>query len=485
MVRSSSEAVESSDKVSIATALALTAALSSRVPCRPAIAELKPRWKSKPKSKSKTQKQPVGEIFTPVEYMGSSLKANVALSMHSEMIATRSALSLSGAQAYPTSARSAKLKHEASTPTPELAARRPLPQVLATAPAASPAFKSRVLTPGLLKQANPYEDDMSIDKEEEKESPNVNPNENVAANRWKSADKHQANKKSSSSYEDGYPCEGHDHHKASQKNYPRKCGSGPPRFSSKSRGNISTAASQTSSIAEDDISSQKIKSKVFPSPSHVGGAADIFGCRIKPQLSLDLRRSSPPKTHLPANPTPQHKPETPRLKGSGLYVARRGSSNRTPASDAQAQTKSRLPTHPPPRHPQCLTTASRSSPGPKIRASRPCYRRVTAMPSVATKRVFWTTQRGEWEGSKVRDLVDALEVRIGGGCRWARAGNRTEGQGRPWVSSQFVVLRRCLMGSMILVELETVYSRPPPSYNCAVRFEISLLALVIPAVTLA
>jgi len=32
------------------------------------------------------------------------------------------------------------------------------------------------------------------------------------------------------------------------------------------------------------------------------------------------------------------------------------------------------------------------------------------MDAVGIKRVFWTNTDGEWEGAKVRDLVDALEV---------------------------------------------------------------------------
>jgi hypothetical protein len=49
---------------------------------------------------------------------------------------------------------------------------------------------------------------------------------------------------------------------------------------------------------------------------------------------------------------------------------------------------------------------------PEIRASRPCYRCVTAMHAVGIKRVFWTSAAGAWEGAKVRELVEALE---GGG----------------------------------------------------------------------
>ena len=31
------------------------------------------------------------------------------------------------------------------------------------------------------------------------------------------------------------------------------------------------------------------------------------------------------------------------------------------------------------------------------------------MAMVGIKRVFWTTDSGDWEGAKVRDLVDALD----------------------------------------------------------------------------
>jgi len=44
----------------------------------------------------------------------------------------------------------------------------------------------------------------------------------------------------------------------------------------------------------------------------------------------------------------------------------------------------------------------------KVRASQPCYRCISYMHSVGIKRVFWTNDAGEWEGGKVRDLVDAL-----------------------------------------------------------------------------
>ena len=47
-----------------------------------------------------------------------------------------------------------------------------------------------------------------------------------------------------------------------------------------------------------------------------------------------------------------------------------------------------------------------------VRCSRPCYRCITYMHNMGIKRVFWTNKDGEWEGGKVRDLMDVLD---GGG----------------------------------------------------------------------
>jgi hypothetical protein len=126
----------------------------------------------------------------------------------------------------------------------------------------------------------------------------------------------------------------------------------------------------------------------------------------------------------------------PRLNGADVYVARLGSSSkpqankppnvRPPIVDTQSfdsldsdsdvpVTRSTGSLH------EELTISLRSkatvtSLAPasecerqEVRESRPCYRCVLYMQSVGIKRVFWTTDRGGWEGAKIRDLVDALE----------------------------------------------------------------------------
>ena len=88
-----------------------TGVLPSNTLDGPAIAELKQRLKSKPKPKYKSQpdNQQDESTFKPFESMGCGHGANGPLSMHSEMMAIRSALSLSaGTLSSQTSARSAK-----------------------------------------------------------------------------------------------------------------------------------------------------------------------------------------------------------------------------------------------------------------------------------------------------------------------------------------------------------------------------------------
>lgn len=46
---------------------------------------------------------------------------------------------------------------------------------------------------------------------------------------------------------------------------------------------------------------------------------------------------------------------------------------------------------------------------PTAAESRPCYRCVAYMHSVGIKRVFWTNNEGNWEGAKIRDLIDQLD----------------------------------------------------------------------------
>ena len=66
----------------------------------------------------------------------------------------------------------------------------------------------------------------------------------------------------------------------------------------------------------------------------------------------------------------------------------------------------------------CSRTTSQADPEPVRQSneiegatsSRPCYRCISYMQWAGIRRVFWTNDEGQWEGAKVRDLVDALEL---------------------------------------------------------------------------
>jgi hypothetical protein len=65
----------------------------------------------------------------------------------------------------------------------------------------------------------------------------------------------------------------------------------------------------------------------------------------------------------------------------------------------------------------CSRTMSQADPKPVrineigcATSSRPCYRCISYMQWAGIRRVFWTNDGGQWEGAKVRDLVDALEL---------------------------------------------------------------------------
>jgi len=68
------------------------------------------------------------------------------------------------------------------------------------------------------------------------------------------------------------------------------------------------------------------------------------------------------------------------------------------------------------------------------------------MHSVGIRRVFWTNELGEWEGGKVRDLVDALDGAMAGSGGQDDAGaDGTGGAGGPLGNGLFVTKHEVLM----------------------------------------
>ena len=80
-----------------------------------------------------------------------------------------------------------------------------------------------------------------------------------------------------------------------------------------------------------------------------------------------------------------------------------------------------------------------------INASRPCYRCIAYMHSVGIRRAFWTNERGEWEGGKVRDLIDAMEGSMARGVNGEAVVGGPMGNGL-FVTKHEVLMLRRLMG---------------------------------------
>ncbi|TVY20041.1 hypothetical protein LARI1_G002120 [Lachnellula arida] len=430
----------------------------------PAIAELKQRLKSKPKHKSKStlDNQQDSATFTPFESMGQGRNANTPLSLHSEMMAIQSALSLSsGTLSSQASARSAKYyqkpcfslsgdSKKRKLRTRGLKAYAEAVCAEATETGTVKSHGGKVLNPVHLNQVSKENNDKSNNKVED--SGFQEAKEDAASNTWKGIEKHRM-KKNEYKYEYHHKAQHHYyHHTAPQKHYAHKRGSEPQ--SSRDLGENTTSIvpqpssqSETSS-SDDNYSPRKVKIKPSRKPPPLPP---------KTEQILVTKKST-----LNSKPSVAARTKDLRLKGSDLYVARLGNCNTSPAKPSITPPNP-IPHTPAPPSPNSppkslslhdeLSPLSRSpstsSPPteppphkPEIRASHPCYRCVSAMHSVGIKRVFWTNVDGEWEGAKVRDLVEALE---GGG------GEEASGEGAKidkgiFVTKHEVLLLKRVMG---------------------------------------
>lgn len=174
-----------------------------------------------------------------------------------------------------------------------------------------------------------------------------------------------------------------------------------------------------------------------------------------------------PKTKAPSSrPSIAARTKDLRLKGSDLYVARLGTCHSTPPkvhshsfsspSSSLANNSSALsPASNSNSEPTSLydelspisraaspspTAPTNSTPStvPEIRASRPCYRCVSAMHAVGIKRVFWSNAYGEWEGAKVRNLVESLEM--------GNSADEGSGGGELFITKHEVLMLKRTMG---------------------------------------
>ncbi|MCJ1396894.1 hypothetical protein MMC11_000084 [Xylographa trunciseda] len=438
----------------------------------PTILALKRRQKQKPTPKSRQfhesvyienthEKAPEAvskSTFTPFESLASDFSgggrhlANTPLSMHSEMMAIHSVLSTSSTLASQSSARSARWLIK---PCFKLqgGSKRQLRLRSLTAPAlhmrhvASDAvaglrFKGRTLKGLHLNAVTDKEcNKKNVNKAEKKEEEEVK------------------KKKEGSDVE--YQQPGQQHASSRLKSH------GP---------NISTSFSSKSArnaqpTTKDDVKqnnmciSLKTPPDVDPTPEP---AKDHL--KNSPTLLLPRARTGA-KAH-----TVIDRMKDSRLRGADLYVARLGwqktngstvlpiepdnsddldnakapvvqGTNTIPNSEPVARTRSlhdelQVPAH---------STPSGMKPPvverPCVSASRPCYRCICYMHTVGIKRVFWTNAKGEWEGAKVRNMMDALDLSgsedrggIENGSTGGPAGNGV------FVTKHEVLMLRRLMG---------------------------------------
>ncbi|KAG9192689.1 hypothetical protein G6011_11423 [Alternaria panax] len=159
--------------------------------------------------------------------------------------------------------------------------------------------------------------------------------------------------------------------------------------------------------------------------------------RASPKVHQDIgkcKRQSPGPTRcqpmlIPKEQTGQNsrrvedRTKSPRLNGADLYVVKLcwrpapdvcceqpGGETKIVASprpftgslhDELNNPEPKRPTRT--KHPPTLLPKEKR---PTAVASRPCHRCISYMASVGIKRVFWTDDKGDWEGAKIRDLVD-------------------------------------------------------------------------------
>ncbi|TKA71702.1 hypothetical protein B0A55_07142 [Friedmanniomyces simplex] len=434
----------------------------------PAIAELKEKMKEqkdKPKQQQQLQMQP-GNTFVPFEATGGGHQANVSLSMHSEMMAIHSALA---ASATLSSTALASEKPCFKLPRSDKRKARLRAEVLkryVEAVCGGPAEAGTAMQgAGKLQRC---EEEMDWDDEEEQREER----ELMALRRHaqQSGVQHVV-KECRRAYRVPLSGEKHHHHQKRKGNDGKKAresgnenerqydrdGQQTPQghgrqqreaSASKQRKDEDVARRHDSTVhavmtemsrqaCADALSHEKTKRDYTRS-----GKMETPDISKAPQLEPMLL----PKGHT--GPGTNERKKHPRLVGADLYVARLG------WCKAGGGEKGRLPTVPakaPRENVRLLTddggesslessieslsiTTSTTTtgslhdelanrePSPRraalapatldrktIRASRPCYRCITHMHTAGIKRVFWTNDAGEWEGGKVRDLVDALD----------------------------------------------------------------------------
>ncbi|KAL8917341.1 MAG: hypothetical protein Q9208_008011 [Pyrenodesmia sp. 3 TL-2023] len=361
---------------------------------------------------------------------GGGALANTPLSMHSEMMAINSALSLSSAIACQGTARSTQWLQKPTskhTPTPSAKPRRS--RVLPRSAVAAHTFNSLVLKPLHLNTLQCYQNDYYDAEEEEKEEENKEErdsllkgrhqgNNNVhhhaqithlACQETKSKNARQltseGNGKHRKQYLYGLPdvsqANHHSRHQEDQKSL-------HPHQQQREQQQQQQQQQQQRKSAAAVVPQHRIATKAHRiaermKDSRLNGA-DLYVARLGRAgkvnhhdcgCRLDEARPMVADAAAVSETDGQQKASCP------------GVSSKTKPLTGSLHEELRFPSHTEKSKPRPQSVDSKT----RLTAthSRPCYRCISYMHSAGIKRVFWTNYKGEWEGGKVRQLVDALE----------------------------------------------------------------------------
>ncbi|TVY87760.1 hypothetical protein LAWI1_G006327, partial [Lachnellula willkommii] len=349
----------------------------------PAIAELKQRLKSKPKHKSKStlDNQQDSATFTPFESMGQGRNANTPLSLHSEMMAIQSALSLSsGTLSSQTSARSAKYYQKpcfslsGDSKKRKLRARglKAYAEAVCAEATETGTVKSHSGKFSLQKQGFEPRTSQPGVQGEQRQVQQQGGGQRVSGGQGGRGFEHMERYRETPNEEERV-----------QKHYAHKRGSEPQ--SSRDLGENTTSIvpqpssqSETSS-SDDNYSPRKVKIKPSRKPPPLPP---------KTEQILVTKKST-----LNSKPSVAARTKDLRLKGSDLYVARLGNCNTSPAKPSIT---------PPESHPTYTCT-----PIPQLPTQIPIPTR-RAIPSLPLSLPFFTTNRTTAPQARDQSLASML-----------------------------------------------------------------------------
>ncbi|KAF2500494.1 hypothetical protein BU16DRAFT_614235 [Lophium mytilinum] len=416
-----------------------------------AIAELKRKQKHKLKAKSgnESEHSQLTKPFTPFEGMGGGSHANTPLSMHSEMMAIHSALSSSSTMA--SSALSSQKPCFKLSGGSKRKARLRRDGLKAYVERVCLDALNQSVTEPRRGEAQAKTDNAGSDHKEEEMD--------VALPNKKSAEKHRLKNLKNGHQGNQYQYDRSGQQKQHRQQHAHKLEpsslasnvtrSGSHASATSTRHNTgihilhkkktpdkNPATTQTSLLPKGRTGQTSRSVTDRMKHSRLNGA-DLYVAR----LGWRIDRKAPESTLSPTlPPNSDFMAECSECSSDDIIPDGRNSPNSQPRTGSLHEELVN-----PARAPKDIIEAEHGEKFDRrtVLASRPCYRCICYMDSVGIKRVYWTNGGGQWEGAKVRDLVDALEGSSSdsGGGSSGPTGNGV------FVTKHEVLMLRRLMGS--------------------------------------